>query len=94
MAMVTAEVAAAATMSAMAAEQAVESLRFLLRPDEQGDGSERRDGDAAANQGRNHYRQSPRQDSESDRSPVERTLTRTRRARNQVKCTDCEDSNN
>jgi hypothetical protein len=62
--------AAAAAMSAMAAEQAVTSLRFLLRSDQQGDGSERRDGQAATNQGSNHYRQSPRQD-ESDRSNVE-----------------------
>jgi hypothetical protein len=89
-AVVTAEVAAAvvtvmaaaATMSAMAAEEAVPSLRFLLRSDQQGDGSERRDGQAATNQGSKHYRQSPRQDSESDRSPMERTLTRTRSARN------------
>ena len=102
MAVVTAEVtaammtvvAAAAAVSAMAAEEAVPSLRFLLRSDQQGDGSERRDGHAAANQGRNHYRQSPRQDSESDRSPMERTLTRTRSARNQVECTDYEDSDN
>lgn len=87
-------VTAAAAVSAMTAEEAMTSLRFLLRSDEQSDGSEGRNGEAAANQGRNHYRQSPKQDSESDRSPVERTLTRTRSARNQVKCTDCEDSNN
>lgn len=81
-AVMAAAAAAATIMSAMTAEQAVPSLRFLLRSDQQGDGSERRDGQAATNQGSNHYRQSPRQDSESDRSTMDRPLTRTRSARN------------
>ena len=61
--------AAVAAAVAIAAAVTVTGLRFALRSDQQGDGSERRDGQAAANQGRSHYRQSPRQDSDSATAP-------------------------